>query len=56
MNLDDYLNEYFERFGRNYPICVVGLLSTEEIIAGIKKCLETNTEAEPLTFDDDLDY
>ena len=42
-----------EEDARDVPRDVRG---DEEIIAGIKKCLETNIEAEPPVYQDDADY
>ena len=54
--LETLLDVYFEEFGKNYPLSIVGNKSTEEIIADIKNCLENGEPAEEPTFDKDLDY
>lgn len=54
--LDTALEAYYKHFGENYPLCVSGNHSNEEIIADIELCIDTNIEAEQPTYEDDVDY
>jgi len=54
--LDEALEAYYEQFGKNYPLCVSGSRSNEDIIADIEICIDTNTEAEQPIYDEDVDY
>lgn len=33
------LNDYREKFGKNYPLVITSLASTEDVIADIEKCI-----------------
>jgi hypothetical protein len=55
-NLDSALKAYYEHFGENYPLCVSGNRSNEEIIADIELCIDTDTEAEQPEYEEDTDY
>lgn len=54
--LDAALEAYYEHFGMNYPLCISGGRSNEEIIADIELCIDTDTEAEPPSYEDEADY
>ena len=55
--LDTALNRYYEKFGKNYPLCICGNRASEEIIADIELCIDTETEAqEPVYEYEDADY
>ena len=54
--LDEALEAYYEQFGKNYPLCVSGNRSNEDIIADIELCIDTNTEVEHPIYDEDVDY
>lgn len=54
--LDAALEAYYEHFGMNYPLCISGGRSNEEIIADIELCIDTDTEAEQPSYEDEADY
>jgi hypothetical protein len=54
--LDAALEKYYEHFGTNYPLCISGNSSNEEIIDHIELCIDTDTKAEPPTYEDEADY
>lgn len=54
--LEEALEAYYEHFGMNYPLCVSGSRSNEDIIADIEFCVDTDTEAEQPTYNDETDY
>lgn len=54
--LDAALEAYYEHFGENYPLCISGGRSNEEIIADIELCIDTDTEAEQPSYEDEVDY
>ena len=54
--LDAALEAYYEHFGMNYPLCVSGSCSDDDIIANIELCIDTDTEAEQPVYDEDADY
>ena len=45
--LENKLDEYFEVFGKNYPLMRTGSKSESEIIAEIDACIASKTEAKP---------
>lgn len=54
--MEEALERYYQQFGENYPLVIVGTKTNEEIIERINRCIETNQpEAEP-EYDDDVDY
>ena len=55
-NLETTLNEYYKKFGRNYPLGISGNRSNEEIIADVELCIDTNTEAEQPEYEEDAEY
>lgn len=55
-NLEEALNAYYEHFGENYPLCITGGQSNEEIIENIELCIDRNETAEPPEYDEDADY
>ena len=54
--LDAALEAYYEHFGENYPLCISDNRSNEEIIADIELCIDTDTEAEQPSYEDEADY
>jgi hypothetical protein len=54
--LDAALEKYYKHFGTNYPLCISDSSSDEEIIDHIELCIDTDTKAEPPTYDDEADY
>lgn len=54
--MEELLEQYFDVFGDNYPLTPTMQLSNDEIIASIKRCLETHTPAEPMDYDMAYDY
>lgn len=45
MNLKDYLNQYFEKFGDIFPMYPLAYSATEsELIEMIKKCLDSGKD------------
>ena len=54
--LEVALNAYFDTFGVNYPLMITSQMSEEEIIADIKNCIETNTQAKGFEYEPDTDY
>lgn len=55
-DLDGALKEYQEHFGKNYPLCVTGTRSTEEIIADIELCIDSGKIAGSLEYGEDEDH
>ncbi len=55
-NLEQALEKYSEHFGTNYPLCISGNRTNEEIIEDIELCIDTDTEAEQPSYEDDADY
>lgn len=53
---DALSKNYFEKFGENYPICIVGQISLKEICKDIEKCLKTGEKKPPLEYEDGADY
>lgn len=50
------LTRYYQHFGENYPLMIVGTKSDEEVIERINQCIKDNQpEVEP-EYDDDADY
>ncbi len=37
IKLDQALDEYFEKFGENYPLVITSMMTTDEIIADVRK-------------------
>lgn len=56
MTLEDWLNAYYETFGKNYPLVIVGQQSEEEVIGRIMDHLESGTPADEPEYEDDLIY
>ena len=54
--LEELLEEYYEKFGENYPLMITSMLSSEEIIDDIRACLESGKPAQPMELDPELDY
>jgi FAD/FMN-containing dehydrogenase len=54
--LEEALNAYREIFKKDYPLVISGTKTTDEIIANIKHCIETNKPAEDPKYDPNLDY
>ena len=54
--LEAWLDIYADRFGENYPLSITSLLTSEEIIAEIRECLERGTPAEPIEYEEGLIY
>ena len=54
--LDTLLDVYFKEFGENYPLMIPSDKTDEEIIAGIKNCLENGEPAEKPKYEADVDY
>lgn len=54
--LENALKLYFEHFGQNYPLCITGGQSEDEIIADIENCIKTNELAKEPEYEDDADY
>ena len=54
--MEDALKRYYQYFGENYPLMIVGCKTDEEIIDRINHCIAANQpEAEP-EYEDDVDY
>ena len=41
IEFDNLLDEYFEKFGTDYPIDRTSLMTTEEIMRDVRKCIDT---------------
>lgn len=54
--LEKWLDEYYEVFDKNYPLCIVGMQSDAELIADIKKCINDGKPAEAPNYDSDNIY
>ena len=52
--MEEWLDRYFEKFGDNYPLLITTMQSSEEIIADIKRCIESGTPAKPIEYDDEF--
>lgn len=55
-SFDKLLDMYFEKFGENYPLDIVGDLSDDEIMADIRECISNNTPAKEPEYDETLVY
>ena len=56
IQLDYYLDLYYQRFNVNYPIMITGSYSSDRIISEIKRALEIGERVEPPILDDDKVY
>lgn len=56
MTFDDWLNAYYKKFGKNYPLVIVDEKSDREIIADILACIENNAPAKEPSCEEDLIY
>ena len=54
--LKQMLEEYYIKFGKNFPICITDTSSDDKIIKKIKNCIKNNEEQPELDFEDDFDY
>lgn len=54
--LDKMLNKYYVKFGENYPLSISGNIDTDEIIADIEFCINTESKAEPPSYEESVDY
>ena len=54
--LDKALKKYYEHFGENYPLCISGIRNEEELIEDIELCIDTGKTAEPIKYEEELDY
>lgn len=54
--IEKLLNEYYEKFGENYPLSVGDGRSSKEIIKDIKHCIESGEKAESMIYDEDKIY
>ena len=55
-DLEKALNAYYEHFDENYPLVITTILSNDEIIDDIERCIEANEKAEQPKFENDVDY
>lgn len=53
---DALSKEYYEKFGENYPVCIVGQIPLKEICADMKKRIEAGEEKPPIEYEDGVDY
>lgn len=53
---DDLGDKYYEMFGENYPLCIVGQISLKEICDDIENCLKSGKKKPPLEYEDGVDY
>lgn len=53
---DDLGKKYYEKFGENYPICIVGHISLEDICEDMQRCIEAEQKSLPLEYEDGCDY
>ncbi len=56
IKLDNALNEYFAKFGENYPLLITALASTEEIIEDVEACIANGEPKPEPELDEDVDY
>lgn len=56
MTLDKALDKYYNHFGTNYPILIVGYYEEEEIIADIEQCIASDCPAKEIEYDDECEY
>lgn len=54
--LDELLREYFDAFGEDYPIMITAMVSADEVIEDIRKCLINGKPATPMELEEGLDY
>lgn len=54
--MEEALKRYYEHFGENYPLMIVGHKTDKEIIEDIERCIESNEKAEEPKYEDDVDY
>ncbi|MBQ1771745.1 MAG: hypothetical protein II000_07370 [Clostridia bacterium] len=41
IKLDNALDEYFDKFGENYPLVITSMMTNDEIIADINKYIKS---------------
>lgn len=54
--VEKVLNQYYEHFGKNYPLGANGNLADEEIIADIQRCIAEKHDAEQPSYEENADY
>lgn len=54
--IDEALDSYFERFGKNYPLGAGHSASEDEMLAEIKEALRTGKPVPEPEYDEDNDY
>jgi len=54
--LDELLKEYYNTFGEDYPLMITEMITADEVIEDIRKCLISGKRAEPMELDAGLDY
>lgn len=53
--LEAALDKYYKKFGKNYPLCIWENRTSDEIIADIEVCIDTETKAQEPVYED-ADY
>ena len=53
---DEALDDYSNKFGENYPLVVTSMLTTEEIIKDIRRCIAENKKKKQPKFKPGVDY
>lgn len=54
--LEIWLDKYYDEFDENYPLNIVGVKSSEDVIAEIKDCIKAGKKAEKETYKQDVVY
>lgn len=54
--MEEALGRYYQHFGENFPLMIVGMNTDDEIIARINHCIETNQPEKEPEYEDNVDY
>lgn len=54
--LEKAMNDYYEKFGKPYPLMIVDDKTDAEIIKEIEECIKNDKEAEPFEYEEGVVY
>lgn len=54
--MEEALKKYFQHFGENYPLMIVGTMTDDEIIERINDCIKNGKPEQEPQYEDDADY
>jgi len=55
-DFDKLLDEYFDRFGENYPIVITSSVNFDDCAKQIRKCIESGKKAPAPEYEDKAVY